>query len=397
MSDAVVVPPRPAGAAAGESLLGRHICVSRVGYTHHGILSSATGETVVHYAKGSGALDGVIREESFARFLGASPLTAVAYVEDDAGRPAKFTREEIVARARHCIGLADYGLFGSNCEHWARWVEIDESYSKQVSVRRRRERELSAEQQGWHESHVLTVCFLRCLHVSPHTLRFTPTASFSPRSASSPASSALWASWPARCSCDNPDTGDQRRARSPINFQLHFQALKFVTSSSRQTAGAASRNFSPVAARDEDPSKRLTAPGVARGKVSVYADHEHMHAYGEQWRKRGMNPLAGEGHQAWSTKRAGWWKTQIRPFLFILVFVLIFTFIVGYRANTSRNHAAYTQSGQEWVSCLISTLGDVATCGTKPTVTPNFGLWFLLLLAGSAPRTLQLDRDHLGS
>ena len=84
-----------------------------------------------------------------------------------------------------------------------------------------------------------------------------------------------------------------------------------------------------------------------------------------------------------STKRAGWWKTQIRPFLFILIFIFIFTFIVAYRANTSAHKQDYTKSATEYVTCLISTLGDLTECGDKPKSTPNLGLWFLLLLAVS--------------
>ena len=84
-----------------------------------------------------------------------------------------------------------------------------------------------------------------------------------------------------------------------------------------------------------------------------------------------------------STKRAGWWKTQIRPFLFILIFIFIFTFIVAYRANTSAHKADYTASATEYVTCIISTLGDTDYCGEKPKSTPNLGLWFLLLLAVS--------------
>jgi hypothetical protein len=84
-----------------------------------------------------------------------------------------------------------------------------------------------------------------------------------------------------------------------------------------------------------------------------------------------------------STKRAGWWKTQIRPFLFILIFIFIFTFIVAYRANTSAHKKDYTASATEYVTCLISTLGDLTECGEKPRSTPNIGLWFLLLLAVS--------------
>jgi hypothetical protein len=117
-----------------SSLKGRHIKVARVGYTHHGIISADDGDRVIHYAKGdgpAGALSGVIREESFARFLGGSAAADVSFVDEDEVEP-KFTRAEVEARARHCIGLADYSLWGANCEHWAYWCQTGHSHSRQV-------------------------------------------------------------------------------------------------------------------------------------------------------------------------------------------------------------------------------------------------------------------------
>ena len=82
-----------------------------------------------------------------------------------------------------------------------------------------------------------------------------------------------------------------------------------------------------------------------------------------------------------TTRRAGWWKSQIRPFLFIFVFIFIFAFIFGYRAHMYFQQTKYKDSATEWVACLLSTLGDLSVCGVKPAVSPNVGLWYMLQLA----------------
>ena len=111
---------------------GDHIKVDRGSYEHHGIVSSHPSEplTVIHYSKASDPPS--IREEPYlTHFLFDSPASAVSIVPYDR---ALFSPEEVVRRARQCIGQAAYGLLSSNCEHWASWCHTDEFYSGQVAA-----------------------------------------------------------------------------------------------------------------------------------------------------------------------------------------------------------------------------------------------------------------------
>lgn len=81
-----------------------------------------------------------------------------------------------------------------------------------------------------------------------------------------------------------------------------------------------------------------------------------------------------------SSKPDTWWKAQLRPFFFIFIFIFIFTFIVAYRVRNYIKNDDYEASATVWVACVISTLGDLDTCGEKPADTPNLGLWYMIQL-----------------
>ena len=62
------------------------------------------------------------------RFLGGK----TSYYIDN--REAKFNNEEVVERARECIGEEKFNLVSHNCEHFAMWCKKDYKISKQVDL-----------------------------------------------------------------------------------------------------------------------------------------------------------------------------------------------------------------------------------------------------------------------
>jgi hypothetical protein len=109
---------------------GAHIAVQRDLYAHHGIVCSQPGEPirVIHYSKTDG--EPRIREEDYiTAFLCHSPQSAVSVIPYDTTR---WPPETVVARARRCIGQAEYRLHGNNCEHFANSCHSEELYSGQV-------------------------------------------------------------------------------------------------------------------------------------------------------------------------------------------------------------------------------------------------------------------------
>ena len=90
-------------------------------YRHYGIYINEN--CVVHY---DGKLDDMflrkmcIRETTMDRFLGGK----TSYYIDN--REAKFNNEEVVKRARECIGEEKFNLVSHNCEHFAMWCKAGE-------------------------------------------------------------------------------------------------------------------------------------------------------------------------------------------------------------------------------------------------------------------------------
>jgi hypothetical protein len=109
-------------------LPGDIVYVNRGVYKHYGVYA---GEgRVVHFAPRAGAEisaeNAVIHETTLEGFLKGGILAV-----DSASR-AKFSPQEIVRRARGCIGSKDYCLVVHNCEHFARWCVTGAYISKQV-------------------------------------------------------------------------------------------------------------------------------------------------------------------------------------------------------------------------------------------------------------------------
>ena len=87
-------------------------------------------------------------------------------------------------------------------------------------------------------------------------------------------------------------------------------------------------------------------------------------------------------HITGGTRRAGWWKAQVRPFVFVLLFIWVFVSIFAYRAHMWDNTPAFRSAMVSFVSCVLANNGAaVDSCGNKPVNTPNLGIWFLVQLA----------------
>jgi hypothetical protein len=105
--------------------IGAHLVTPRHGYTHHGIYAGE--DRVIHY---SGLADGLnsgpVEETSMESFANARDF----YIKEHAY--PKFSREEIVLRARSRIGEQLYCIFSNNCEHFCEWAINNDHDSKQV-------------------------------------------------------------------------------------------------------------------------------------------------------------------------------------------------------------------------------------------------------------------------
>jgi len=105
--------------------LGAHLVTPRLGYMHHGIHVGAL--RVVHYAGWSRALlRGPLEEVSLAEFAGGREVIVKST------NRARYSPEEVVARARSRLGENRYRLATNNCEHFCEWCLSGESRSEQV-------------------------------------------------------------------------------------------------------------------------------------------------------------------------------------------------------------------------------------------------------------------------
>lgn len=99
-------------------------------YEHHGIYVGK--KTVIHY---SGFAGGGLSSKSGASICEAS----LSAFEDGRGSAvvryqASFPPEEVLLRARSCVGESDYNLVRNNCEHFAVWCKTGRLVSHQVDL-----------------------------------------------------------------------------------------------------------------------------------------------------------------------------------------------------------------------------------------------------------------------
>jgi hypothetical protein len=88
----------------------------------------------------------------------------------------------------------------------------------------------------------------------------------------------------------------------------------------------------------------------------------------------------------WRTRNSStnaWWRSQLRPFTFLVVFIVLFLILFVWRFYIPARVDAYQESGIDWVRCLILEL-SADKCGDKPRLTPPLGLWYIMNLGVSA-------------
>lgn len=122
-----------AGASIDDLQLGDHVYTYRTIanlYTHHGIY---VGEgLIIHYGglsrNGSSSRIDYIGVNDFRRENGEERKIFIAKYQ---GEP-KFTRTEIVERAKSRVGENEYNVLWENCEHFATWCVTDEAKCYQL-------------------------------------------------------------------------------------------------------------------------------------------------------------------------------------------------------------------------------------------------------------------------
>ena len=97
-------------------------------------------------------------------------------------------------------------------------------------------------------------------------------------------------------------------------------------------------------------------------------------------------------------RRSGWVR-NMRPLLFCLQFLVIFIFLITFRAVLHFHQSAYTQATAEFVTCLLTSAAS-GECGARPEGGPSVALFFLIIIAtagqGVVPGLIYLSqRDTL--
>jgi hypothetical protein len=105
---------------------GDHLKVNRLkgAYTHHGIYIGK--DRVIHYSGDLTHKRGAsIRATTLKDFAAGNDIRVVKYGK-------AYTPRAVVNRAKRRLGENGYGLFGNNCEHFARWCKTGHHRSEQV-------------------------------------------------------------------------------------------------------------------------------------------------------------------------------------------------------------------------------------------------------------------------
>lgn len=123
----------------GHFLLGDHLEVPRVGYSHHGTYLGE--DRVAEFGGDKTAKEAAaFREVDVAEFDPHQIARVVSHDEPPLlaqWMPTSLPREERVARARFLVETAApgrYNLFGHNCEHAATWCATGFPESHQVRI-----------------------------------------------------------------------------------------------------------------------------------------------------------------------------------------------------------------------------------------------------------------------
>ena len=120
--------------ASGDGLeVERRLAGSAVVYMHHGI---DMGDGTVVHARPTDFLNpfggGSVVQTSWAEFADGRPVRVVPF------RAARYTPEEIAARAASQVGRPGYCPLVQNCEHFSTWCATGEPTSRQIEIVARR-------------------------------------------------------------------------------------------------------------------------------------------------------------------------------------------------------------------------------------------------------------------
>jgi hypothetical protein len=98
--------------------IGSHLVTPRICYTHHGIYIG--NQQVIHLTSAN-----TIEEVSLSDFTDGNGYDTQSF-------HSKFSRQEIIDRAKSRLGDSDYNVVFNNCEHFVSWCIHDKSISKQI-------------------------------------------------------------------------------------------------------------------------------------------------------------------------------------------------------------------------------------------------------------------------
>ena len=98
--------------------IGSHLVTPRIGYQHHGLYIG--NEQVIHFTSNS-QIEIVLLSE----FKDGNGYSIQSF-------HSKFSRTEIVERAKSRLGNDNYNVIFNNCEHFCNWCIHDEYRSQQV-------------------------------------------------------------------------------------------------------------------------------------------------------------------------------------------------------------------------------------------------------------------------
>ncbi len=111
---------------------GDHIKVSRGLYSHHGIFINEN-EVICYSGEPTHIDDAEVIVTTLHEFLCGRSDKPTGAIEVNT-TPARYSPEEIVSRAKSCLGEREYGLFTNNCEHFANWCRLGEGRSEQIDT-----------------------------------------------------------------------------------------------------------------------------------------------------------------------------------------------------------------------------------------------------------------------
>ena len=104
---------------------GDHLVVGRGGYSHHGI-DLGNGQVIHYIGDKSSKIKAAVKIESMQKFAAGGRVYP-------GSSKTKYSRDEIVRRAKSRLGERKYSLVGNNCEQFVSWCRTGKHKSQQVN------------------------------------------------------------------------------------------------------------------------------------------------------------------------------------------------------------------------------------------------------------------------